>query len=75
MKNNYYLELEELKNENYKLRKELAKYKSSNENQFLNDNLENCYSRIRNLIEAEVNNGSKDYDEKYIRKHVEKLTI
>ncbi len=40
MKNNYYLELEELKNENYKLRKELAKYKSSNENQFLNDNLE-----------------------------------
>ena len=41
----------------------------------INDNLENCYSRIRNLIEAEVNNGSKDYDEKYIRKHVEKLTI
>ena len=41
----------------------------------INDNLESCYSRIKNLIEAEVNNGSKDYDEKYIRKHVEKLTI
>ena len=41
----------------------------------INDNLDSCYSRIKNLIEAEVNNGSKDYDEKYIRKHVEKLTI
>ena len=40
----------------------------------INDNLESCYSRIKNLIEAEVNNGSKDYDEKFIRKHVEKLT-
>ena len=41
----------------------------------INDNLENCYARIKNLIEAEVNNGSKDYDEKYIRNHVEMLTI
>ena len=41
----------------------------------INDNLESCYTRIKNLIEAEVNNGSKDYDENYIRKHVEKLTI
>ena len=41
----------------------------------INDNLESCYSRIKNLIEAEINNGSKDYDEKYIRNHVEKLTI
>ena len=41
----------------------------------INDNLESCYLRIKKLIEAEVNNGSKDYDEKYIRKHVEKLTI
>ncbi len=41
----------------------------------INDNLESCYNRIRNLIEAEINNGSKDYDEKYIRNHVEKLTL
>ena len=41
----------------------------------INDNLESCYLRIKKLIEAEVNNGSKDYDEKYIRKHVEKLTV
>ena len=41
----------------------------------INDNLESCYLRIKKLIEAEINNGSKDYDEKYIRNHVEKLTI
>ena len=29
---------------------------------------------ILNLIKAEMNNGSKDYDPNYIRKHVEKLT-
>ena len=40
----------------------------------INDNLEDCYSRINNLIEAEINNGSKDYDKEYIRKHVNKLT-
>ena len=39
----------------------------------INDNLENCYSKIFNLIEAEINNGSKDYDVKYVRNHVEKL--
>ena len=27
-----------------------------------------------NLIKAEINNGSKDYDPNYIRSHVEKLT-
>ena len=40
----------------------------------INDNLEECYSKIKNLIEAEVNNGSKDYDKEYIRKHVNTLT-
>jgi len=40
----------------------------------INDNLEDCYSRISNLIEAEINNGSKDYDKEYVRKHVDKLT-
>jgi guanylate kinase len=39
----------------------------------INDNLEDCYSRINNLIEAEINSGSKDYDKEYIRKHVNKL--
>ena len=40
----------------------------------VNENLEDCYSKINNLIQAEINNGSKDYDPEYIRKHVEKLT-
>ena len=40
----------------------------------VNDNLKECYSKISNLIEAEINNGSKDYDKEYIRKHVNKLT-
>jgi len=40
----------------------------------INDNLQSCYSRIVNLINAEISNGSKDYDSEYIRKHVEKLT-
>jgi guanylate kinase len=40
----------------------------------INDDLENCYSKITNLINAEISNGSKDYDSKYIRNHVEKLT-
>ena len=40
----------------------------------VNDNLQNCYSKIKNLIDAEINNGSKDYDLEFIRNHVEKLT-
>jgi len=40
----------------------------------INDDLDNCYSKIHNLINAEINNGSKDYDANFIRKHVEKLT-
>jgi guanylate kinase len=40
----------------------------------INDNLEQCYSKINNLIEAEINNGSKDYDREYIREHVNVLT-
>ena len=40
----------------------------------INDNLDSCYSKIKNLINAEVYNGSKDYDSEYIRSHVEKLT-
>ena len=40
----------------------------------INDELNNCYVKIKNLIDAEINNGSKDYDVNYIRNHVEKLT-
>ena len=39
----------------------------------INDNLDKCFSRIENLIDAEINNGSKDYDLEYIRNHVNKL--
>jgi guanylate kinase len=40
----------------------------------VNDNLDKCFSKIKNLIDAEINNGSKDYDLEYIRSHVSKLT-
>ena len=40
----------------------------------INENLENCYLKIFQLIQAEINNGSKDYDSEYIRQHVKKLT-
>ena len=40
----------------------------------INDNLEKCFTKINNLIEAEINSGSKDYDLEYIRSHVSKLT-
>ena len=39
----------------------------------VNDNLDECYSKISNLIDAEINNGSKDYDKEYIREHINKL--
>ena len=40
----------------------------------INDDLVSCYNKIQNLIDAELNNGSKDYDLEYIRRHVENLT-
>jgi len=40
----------------------------------INDTIQTCYSKIKNLIHAEINNGSKDYDAEYIRNHIEKLT-
>ncbi len=40
----------------------------------INDNLEKCLTNIQNLIHAEINNGPKEYDKDYIRKHVESLT-
>ena len=41
----------------------------------INDDLDNCYSKIYNLINAEIKNGSKDYDAEFIRRHVQKLTF
>ena len=40
----------------------------------INDDLKKCYAKILNLIKAEMNNGSKDYDSNFIREHVDKLT-
>ena len=41
----------------------------------INDNLHKCFAKIKNLIEAEINNGSKDYDLEFIRAHINKLTV
>ena len=41
----------------------------------INDNLENCFHKIENLIEAEINNGSKDYDKNFIKSHIDKLLL
>ncbi len=41
----------------------------------INDDIDNCHSKILSLIKAEINNGSKDYDLEFIRKHVEKLSL
>ena len=40
----------------------------------INDNLDKCFVKIKNLIDAEINNQSKDYDVDFIRQHVNKLT-
>ncbi len=40
----------------------------------INDNLENCYKKIYGLIQAEINDSSKDYDINFIKDHIEKLT-
>ena len=40
----------------------------------INDDLKSCYLKIHKLIDAEINNGSKDYDPEFIRNHIEKLT-
>jgi guanylate kinase len=40
----------------------------------INDDLKKCFTKVDNLIDAEINSGSKDYDLEYIRNHVKKLT-
>ena len=39
----------------------------------INDNLDDCFKKIQKLIDAEINNGSRDYDRNFIKKHVDKL--
>ena len=39
----------------------------------INDDLDKCFLKINSLVEAEVFDGSKDYDLNYIRNHIEKL--
>ena len=39
----------------------------------INNDLDDCYLKIISLIDAVINNGSKDYDLEYIRNHVDKL--
>ena len=40
----------------------------------INDRLDLCFEKIKNLIQAEINNDSKDYDSDFIRDHINKLT-
>ena len=40
----------------------------------INDEIDKCHNKIDNLIEAELNDGSKDYDLNFVRNHIEKLT-
>ncbi len=40
----------------------------------INNDLNECYLKITSLINAVINDGSKDYDSDYIRSHIEKLT-
>ena len=39
----------------------------------INDDLNDCFNKIQKLIVAEMNNGSRDYDRNFIKKHVDKL--
>jgi len=40
----------------------------------INDNLQDCFNQICNLIDSEINNSTNNYSKKLIQKHVEKLT-
>ena len=39
----------------------------------INDDLEKCYERIVEIIDAEIYDNPKNYDNEFIRSHVEKL--
>ena len=40
----------------------------------INDDLEKCYQKIKDLIDNEIKNTPEGYDKNFIRSHVEKLT-
>ena len=40
----------------------------------INNDLNSCFKKIKSLIDAEISDGSKDYDKEFIRSHIEKLT-
>ena len=40
----------------------------------INDNLQDCFNQICNLIDSEINNFTNDYNKELIQKHVNKLT-
>ena len=40
----------------------------------INDNLQDCFNQICNLINSEIHNSSNDYDKELIQKHINKLT-
>ena len=40
----------------------------------INDDLDKCFSKINDLINAEINNEFKDYDVEFIRRQIAKLT-
>ena len=40
----------------------------------INDNLQDCFNQICNLIDSEVNNSTNDYNKELIQQHVNKLT-
>ena len=40
----------------------------------INDNLQDCFNQISNLIDSEINNSANDYNKELIQKHVNKLT-
>ena len=40
----------------------------------INDNLQDCFNQICNLIDSEINNFTNDYNKELIQNHVNKLT-
>ena len=41
----------------------------------INDNLENCYNEVNNLIKSKIDNFENSYDVKLIQKHIDQLII
>ena len=40
----------------------------------INDNLQDCFNQICNLIDSEISNSTNDYNKELIQKHINKLT-